>query len=130
MRFRTFAICGALVSAVHAAAVSGEAVYQRRCASCHDSGDSKAPPRGALKKLSVARILRSMDFGTMAGPANPMRRDERDAVAAWLGGPGNAVDIPARAFCADRSVKLPAATQPDGTAGVRRPPIPDSSPRA
>src|SRR5262249_2067448 len=83
------------------------AVYQRRCASCHDSGDPKVPSRDALKKLSAARILRSMDFGTMAGVANPLRRDERDAVGNWLGGPGNAVEVPAKAYCADRTVALP-----------------------
>jgi hypothetical protein len=60
----TFAL-GMLAPAVAAAQVSGEAVYQQRCAVCHESGNSRVPPRGELKKLSVSRILRVLDFGEM-----------------------------------------------------------------
>src|ERR1700682_1729588 len=74
-----------LASAVYAAAVSGEAVYQQRCARCHDSGNARVPSRDALKKLPVVRIRRSMDFGTMGNVSSPLRHDEREAVAAHLG---------------------------------------------
>ncbi|MGA2716822.1 MAG: PQQ-binding-like beta-propeller repeat protein [Bryobacteraceae bacterium] len=89
-----------------AAPVSGEAVFQQRCASCHDSGDARIPRREELKKLTVTTITRTLDFGLMASIASPMRRDERDAVAAFLGLPGGNATPPATAFCADRSVKI------------------------
>jgi polyvinyl alcohol dehydrogenase (cytochrome) len=89
-----------------AAPVSGEAVFQQRCASCHDSGDARIPRREELKKLTVTTITRTLDFGLMASIASPMRRDERDAVAAFLGVPGGNATLPTKAFCADRNVKI------------------------
>lgn len=89
------------------AAVSGEAVYKRRCAGCHDANLERTPPRAALQQLSVARILRTLDFGVMVNIANPMRRDEREAVANYLG--VNRRDdetVPAAAYCKDRSVAV------------------------
>ena len=95
-----------LAPAVCAAAVSGEAVYQQRCARCHDSGNARVPSRDALKKLPVVRIRRSMDFGIMGNVSSPLRHDEREAVAAYLGAAGGAPAPAAQAYCADRSVKL------------------------
>ena len=53
-----------------------------------------------------------MDFGSMGSVATTLRRDERDAVAAYLGvaGGNETAAIPAKAYCADRTVKL--ASQP------------------
>src|SRR5438132_6512161 len=45
----TFAL--AMTAPALSAAVSGEAVYRQRCAACHDSGNSRVPPRDELKKL-------------------------------------------------------------------------------
>ena len=74
MNFRLLALgLGTLAPALSAAPVSGEALYQQRCAYCHDSGNSQVPSREALKKLSVTRIRRSMDFGTMGSAATPLR---------------------------------------------------------
>ena len=67
------------------AQVSGEAVFKQRCASCHDSGNPRVPPREELKKLSVTSILRTMDFGVMNNVATRLRQDEREAVASYLG---------------------------------------------
>jgi polyvinyl alcohol dehydrogenase (cytochrome) len=101
----TFAL-GTLVPAVYAAPVSGEAVYQQRCATCHDSANPRVPPRDELKKLSVTRILRAMDFGEMNNIASKLRQEEREAVAAYLGVPGGNGQPPAKAYCADRTVRL------------------------
>jgi polyvinyl alcohol dehydrogenase (cytochrome) len=121
-------------SALPAAPASGEAVFKQRCASCHDSGNARVPPREALKKLSVANILRTLEFGAMSNIASPLKREDRDAVAAFLGVPNETRTPPASAFCADRSVKIagtpraqwngwsPGATntryQPPGAAGM------------
>jgi polyvinyl alcohol dehydrogenase (cytochrome) len=101
----TFAL-GMLAPTVAAAQVSGEAVYQQRCAVCHDSANSRIPPRSELKKLSVARILRVLDFGEMQNVASKLRQDEREAVASYLGVPGASSEITAKAYCADRTVTL------------------------
>ena len=82
---RTVAILASISAIPGLAAVSGEAVYQRRCASCHDGGNETAPPRDALKQLSVSRILRTLDFGVMINVAYVLNREEREAVANYLG---------------------------------------------
>jgi polyvinyl alcohol dehydrogenase (cytochrome) len=88
------------------AAPPGEAVYQKRCAACHEQVTARIPPREALQKMPAARILRALDAGAMMAIAFTIPRDERIAVASWLGTNAQAAGPPAAAFCADRSVKL------------------------
>jgi polyvinyl alcohol dehydrogenase (cytochrome) len=94
------------------AAVSGEAVYQKRCASCHDSGAERTPPRDALKQLSVARILRTLDFGVMINVAYVLNREEREAVANFLGVQRPDTPVPPQAYCSDRTVKIAPSPNP------------------
>jgi polyvinyl alcohol dehydrogenase (cytochrome) len=88
------------------AAVSGEAVYGKRCAVCHEQVNPRIPPRETLRTMTAARILRSLDFGAMMSIAYPLSREEREAVAGYLGTAGK--DAPPRpeAFCSDRKVKV------------------------
>ena len=44
---------------------SGEALYQKRCAACHDQPSPRIPPRAALQNLYASRILRVMNSGAM-----------------------------------------------------------------
>jgi len=90
---------------------SGEAVYQRRCAGCHEQTDPRIPPRTTLQQMPSERILRTLNFGAMMTVAYPLSRDEREAVATFLGKNVPAPGPPASAFCADRSVKLAAAAK-------------------
>jgi len=85
-------------SSLHAA-VSGEEVYQKRCASCHDQPGSRTSSRDDLRKLPAARILRTLDFGVMMSVASPMTREEREAVAGFLGTKEAEAAPPASAFC-------------------------------
>jgi polyvinyl alcohol dehydrogenase (cytochrome) len=94
------------------AADSGEAIYQRRCASCHDSSSERIPSRDALKQLSVQRILRTLDFGVMINVAYVLNRDEREAVANFLGVQRPDPPVPAQAYCSNRSVKIGATPNP------------------
>jgi polyvinyl alcohol dehydrogenase (cytochrome) len=64
---------------------SGAQIYSKHCAACHDQSGSRVPPREAIARLSPKRILRAMDFGLMMSVAYPLRRDEREAVAHFLG---------------------------------------------
>ena len=98
-----------------AAAVSGEAVYLKRCAACHDSGREGTPPREALKQLSVARILRTLDFGVMINIAYVLDREEREAVARFLGVDRPDSPVPAQAYCADRTVTIGDSPKPAWT---------------
>ena len=107
-------LVGALIVAAAAQALaaepSGEAIFAARCASCHDappSADNRAPPKALLKQMSVARIIRTMDFGAMMSLTYMLDRAQREAVAAYLGVPGEDRAPPPSAFCAARSVALP-----------------------
>ncbi len=104
----------ALLAAIPcAAAVSGEAVYQRRCAACHDANIERTPPRAALQQLSVARILRTLDYGVMVNIANTLDREEREAVASYLGVQRkDDVPVPPQAYCKDRSVTISTSPNP------------------
>jgi polyvinyl alcohol dehydrogenase (cytochrome) len=84
-----------LFAAMLLAAPSGEEVYKTRCAGCHDQSSPRIPPREALRKLSSARILRTLDFGLMMSIAYPLKRDEREAVANFLGVAGGQLAVPA-----------------------------------
>src|ERR1700690_4114851 len=63
----------------------GEEVYRRRCARCHEQTSPRIPPRQALQQMPSARILRTLDSGAMMAVAFTMSRDERIAVASYLG---------------------------------------------
>jgi len=86
-------------AAPQTATVSGLEVYQKRCASCHDQAGSRAPTREVLQKLPASRILRTLDFGLMMSIAYPMKREEREAVASFLGTSATEAAAPASAFC-------------------------------
>src|SRR5690606_26623010 len=91
---------------------SGEAIYAQRCAGCHDappSDENRAPPQALLRQMSVARIVRTMDFGAMMSLTYMLNRAERDAVASYLGVPGEDRAPPAGAFCAERTIRVERA---------------------
>jgi polyvinyl alcohol dehydrogenase (cytochrome) len=89
-------------------AATGEEVYTRRCAMCHDQANERIPPRAALQKLSAARIVRTLDAGVMMAVGFALSREDRIAVASYLGTNATESGPPASAFCADRTVKLAA----------------------
>src|SRR5437016_13894323 len=111
---RALSTLGAIVmlAAPTYAAVSGEAVYQRRCAMCHDSASERTPPRDALKQLSVSRIMRTLDFGVMINVAYVLTREEREAVASYLGVQRPDAPVPPQAYCADRKVNIGSSPSP------------------
>ncbi len=98
------AACALVVAAGSAASRAqtrpgGEQLYAKYCASCHDQVGARIPTREALAKMSPARILRTLDFGLMMSIAYPMRRDEREAVAAFLGTGTEDSAPPPSTFC-------------------------------
>src|SRR5208283_1964676 len=101
-------MCAALctTAAVAADPVTGEAQYRQRCASCHDHGGERIPPKDALNGMTAARILRTLDMGAMMSIAYPMNRNERESVAAYLGKATADPAPPPEAFCRDRTITL------------------------
>ena len=89
-----------IASPVCAQTAPGAAVYEKYCAQCHDQVTARIPTRDALQKMSPARIMRTLDFGLMMSIAYPLKRDERQAVATFLGKADADVRPPASAFCA------------------------------
>ena len=87
----------------------GAEIYAEQCARCHDLPDSRAPARSTLEQMSVNRIIRTMDFGAMMSVTYMLDREDRQAVAEYLGVPGEDREPPAAAFCANRRVNLEAA---------------------
>lgn len=104
-RLLGLALACSLVTGV-ATAATGEQVYAQHCASCHDQNNDRIPPRDALKKIPASRILKILDFGVMMQVAYHMSREERDAVAKYLGTDAPETTLPAEAFCKDRSVSI------------------------
>src|ERR1700722_18177269 len=98
-------LLGATIAA-HAQSPSGEAIYKQRCAACHDQAGSRIPPREALQKMPALRILRAMNAGAMMTVAYPLRREEREAVATYLGTPGPEPGPQPEAFCKARAISL------------------------
>ena len=70
----------------HAQAIDAQALYQRNCAQCHDSGVNRAPLREALLTMTPERVLASMETGSMVTMANNRTAAERRAIAELLSG--------------------------------------------
>ena len=92
---------------------SGEAIYQRRCAGCHERpADGRTPSRDTLQAMTSTRIVRTLDFGAMMTIAYQLNRAERDAVAQFLGKPGGDPMPRPEAFCSDRTVSIDVGASP------------------
>src|SRR6266478_4822710 len=105
------AASAALAAPAAAPKASGEAVFERYCATCHDHPDGRIPPRDALKAMSPQRILRTLDFGLMMSIAYPIKREDRVAVAKFLGGAADEAPIGREAFCKADHPIMPAISQ-------------------
>jgi polyvinyl alcohol dehydrogenase (cytochrome) len=102
-----------LATNASAQSVSGEAVYQRRCAACHDKpADGRTPSRDVIQAMTSTRILRTLDFGAMMTIAYQLNRGEREAVARFLGRSAAEAPPSPSAFCRDRSVRLDTSAAP------------------
>jgi polyvinyl alcohol dehydrogenase (cytochrome) len=106
---------GSSLHRVNADSVSGEAVYREYCASCHDHPAPRIPPRSALQALSAARILRTLDGGVMMRIAYGLQRNQREAVAKYLGKATDETAPPASAFCTDRKFSLTESSRASWT---------------
>lgn len=82
----------------------GRAVYQTRCASCHDGGGERAPPLSTLRMMSEQSLRFALsDAGVMAGQAAPLAARDREQLIGYLADRDDAGDWVANMTCpADR----------------------------
>jgi polyvinyl alcohol dehydrogenase (cytochrome) len=81
---------GGALSLVLSAGVSfaqdGAAVYRAACASCHDTGQLRAPNRAGLERMTPEQALTSLESGSMISMAAGRPAAERRAVAEFVTG--------------------------------------------
>ena len=71
-------------SLLRAQAPDGAVLYERNCASCHETGVNRAPNREAFRAMPAERVLASMETGSMITMANNRTAGERRAIAEFL----------------------------------------------
>src|SRR5260370_31537368 len=124
------ALSAALLFAARSFAASGEEVYARRCAVCHDQVNERIPPRAALQKLPASRIVRVLDAGVMMAVGFTLSHADRLAVASYLGISATASGPSPASFCSDRTVKQAATPKASWHCPCPRPPHPPLQPCA
>ena len=67
-------------------AASGQAVFDRACATCHDNSNSGAPNREALRLLTPEAIVNALTNGKMQVQGSALSDADRRAVAELLAG--------------------------------------------
>lgn len=70
------------------AAKKGAELYQAHCATCHANPEVKAPTLATLNRMTVSRILQSLEFGRMQVQGSLMSAEDRFLVASYLAAPG------------------------------------------
>jgi polyvinyl alcohol dehydrogenase (cytochrome) len=81
----------------------GSAVYQKRCAGCHESGVGRAPSAAALKLMSPENVQVALTGGMMMIQGITMTSDEIRTVSEFVTGKHFGADVmPKQAFCTSR----------------------------
>ena len=65
---------------------SGEALYQQRCASCHEGGVARAADAKASRQLSAERIGFALAYGIMRQQGRDLSRGEIGEIVRFLAG--------------------------------------------
>ena len=65
---------------------SGESLYQKSCAQCHDSGVGRAPQRQAFRVMTPEQVLSAMETGPMITMAQAIPAQGRREIAQFLTG--------------------------------------------
>ncbi|HEX7416463.1 MAG TPA: hypothetical protein VF315_00290, partial [Steroidobacteraceae bacterium] len=84
----------------------GAALYQERCAKCHDHPQARIPPREALAKRTPEEVAQSLTAGAMRGSAAGLNLQEVNALAMFLTGKRPGADLappPETNVCKDRA---------------------------
>ncbi len=81
-------LCLTVLSAglLTAQAPSGESLYGKNCAQCHDTGIGRAPARDALHAMTPEQVLAAMETGPMISMVVNVNADGRRAIATFITG--------------------------------------------
>ena len=89
----------------------GAAIYQARCAGCHDAPGARVPSLHALRAMNAALILRAIEGGVMKTQVEGLTTQERHAVLIYLATPElKPATLPSSAFCTAKA-KFPTVMQ-------------------
>ena len=91
------------------AAPDGEEVYRRSCASCHESGENRAPSLEALQRLSATAVLAALERGTMAYVGKTLPLGHAEAVSSFLGHGTGELATPPTGRCPEAPWPAPLA---------------------
>jgi polyvinyl alcohol dehydrogenase (cytochrome) len=86
-------------------AQDGGAIYKERCASCHDSAESRAPKLDVLKAMTGEAVYAALATGTMKTHAEGLSGPEMFALLRFIDPTGSAPGL-------ERSCKGDAAFHP------------------
>jgi polyvinyl alcohol dehydrogenase (cytochrome) len=90
-----------LIAVVPVKAQDGAAVYTAHCASCHDSGAPRVPPKSALKNMSFPQVLGALESGPMKTVGDQLTPQQRYAVVVYLSATApKPVALASSAYCA------------------------------
>src|SRR5215470_9215281 len=79
-------LCSFSVAEAAVRAQSSDALFQRRCASCHNGTSTVgAPLPETLRQMSWQSILTALETGKMTGVGNAMEAAERETIARTIG---------------------------------------------
>ncbi len=79
------ALAGIAIAQTPPAAGNAEALFQSRCAACHDPNIERAPSRAALAQMSPGQIAGALQSGLMAPMATGLSAADIQALADHLG---------------------------------------------
>src|SRR5258705_2894854 len=84
-------------------AQEGEVLFKTYCATCHQGGgNSQAPSRDELSRMSPEQILQALERGAMKTQAAERSRAQRRVLAEYLSGKQVGIEpvtVPQSAFC-------------------------------
>src|SRR5262245_54112690 len=69
-----------------AAPPDGAALYQQRCAACHDNPQERTPPKSVLARRTPDEVIASLTTGSMKTQATGLKEAEIRALAVYLTG--------------------------------------------
>ncbi|MCC6172689.1 MAG: hypothetical protein IT481_11745 [Gammaproteobacteria bacterium] len=97
-----------------AASGNGAALYDRRCAPCHDQARADVPPRRRLTTLPPGVVFDKLAFGSMQTQTLGLADAELAAIAQWLTSPAAAASAPDEAVAPDlRGIDTVVLPPPD-----------------
>ena len=102
-------LIAALLAACSALAQDGAAIYQERCASCHDMPEGRTPALSAIKAMSGEAVYVALTSGSMKTRAEGLSTPQIFALLGYIAPTGGTQTTPVKF---DRTCKGDASFKP------------------